>query len=142
LSDPSDSSLSLSKMHLAAERSADEWRRQLLTTLWAVMKGNKGVYKKFKREWKALFDDPSEEELVHTAQVLPVKLRWWEVRSHVATEKEALQACEHCGGTLNRQRVKVCPECQVILHTDCFETQNNGYQTPNCECCRLRILAR
>jgi hypothetical protein len=130
---------SLSRTERAARLYAERWRQNLLAGLWAIMTGNKAIYREFKSEWKSLCSEPTEEEIQRTIAAIPEYMRWWEVTGRQPTEREAKLECQQCGQPFGARQVKVCPSCKVVLHAVCFDDPHiDGYSTPDCECCRCR----
>ena len=126
----------------AARQYVERWRQELLTGLWAIISGNKNVYKEFKKEWKALCVEPTEEEIRLAMEAIPANMRWWEVVERIATEREAKIDCQQCGKPFANRQVKVCPNCKVVLHATCFDDSPGGYETPECDCCHERCQPR
>jgi hypothetical protein len=122
----------------AARQYVERWRQQLLTGLWAVIAGNKGFYKEFKKEWKALCAEPTEDEIRLAMESIPENMRWWDVEEREPSDKENLLDCLQCGRPLKNHKLKACPSCKVVLHARCFDEYSGGYETPECECCRER----
>ena len=122
----------------AARDYAERWRQNLLTGLWAIISGNKGIYREFKSDWKKLCTEPTEEELQRTIAAIPEEMRWWEVIARLPMEKEVRLDCQQCGEAFGHRPVKVCPNCKVVLHAVCFDEPHEGYATPDCECCHCR----
>ena len=106
----------LSRADRAAREYAERWRQNLLTGLWAIISGNKSIYREFKQEWKKLCSEPTEEELQRTIAAIPEEMRWWEVIARSPTEREMKLDCQQCGQAFGSRQVKVCPSCKVVLH--------------------------
>jgi hypothetical protein len=66
---------------------------------------------------------------------------WWTAAPRAPEPAEVGARCKHCGEVLrSHQLVQQCPECDLVLHSDCYQATEGGraYQTPDCENCRNR----
>jgi hypothetical protein len=128
-----------SRADRAARAYVQEWRQTILTGFWALVTGNKDAYQAYQKEYLALFNEPTEEEIQNALAAIPANMRWWDVAPREVLEREQLLDCFHCGEGLRGKPVKVCPQCKVVLHATCFDEAEGGYETPHCECCRNRV---
>jgi uncharacterized paraquat-inducible protein A len=70
--------------------------------------------------------------------------RWWDPETRETRRDEEDTLCRHCGKALGKSTVKVCPNCGVVLHADCYEDTEGGraYATEGCDTCRYRTYWR
>jgi hypothetical protein len=122
----------------AARNYVLRWRQTVLSGFWAIITGNKETYREFKNEYKALFSDPTEEEMQRAIDAIPENMRWWDAEARATTQRESILDCQQCGEPFHNHLVKVCPNCKVVLHDHCFDSTKGGYESPGCECCHHR----
>lgn len=93
--------------------------------------------------WRVLASGDGMDSAVKDEDYAPEE-RWWdpEIRTTHPDEEESI--CRHCERTLGRSTVKICPNCGVVLHAECYEDTEGGnaYATDGCDTCRHRTYWR
>jgi hypothetical protein len=85
-----------------------------------------------------------ESDSTVTEDDYPRHERWWDPETRPARPDEETAMCRHCDGPLGRSTVKICPNCNVVLHAECYEDTEGGqaYATEGCDACRHRTYWR
>ena len=93
--------------------------------------------------WKALNADDGMDSAVNDEDHSPEE-RWWDPETRASRPGEEAIVCRHCNRLLGRSTVKICPNCGVVLHADCYEDTEGGnaYATEGCDTCRHRTYWR
>lgn len=93
--------------------------------------------------WRSFVASVRSDSTVSDEDYSPEE-RWWDPETRPTRPDEETTTCRHCKRALGRSTVKICPNCGVVLHEECYEDTEGGnaYGTEGCEACKHRTYWR